>query len=130
MLKEFKKFIMRGNVVDLAVAVIIGGAFGKIVTSFVNDIVMPLLSIIMGKTSFADMKYVITPGTEEIAEVAFNYGLFFQSIIDFLIISLSIFLVIKLLASFKKKQEEQPAAPAKPTKEEELLSEIRDLLKK
>lgn len=129
MLSEFKKFIMRGNVIDLAVGVIIGGAFGKIVTSLVNDVVMPLISFITGKINFTDLKYIITPATEETAEVAFMYGAFIQSVIDFLIIALSIFLMIKLLSSFKKKKAEEPAAPPEPSKEEVLLTEIRDLLK-
>ncbi|NLB37149.1 MAG: large-conductance mechanosensitive channel protein MscL [Clostridiales bacterium] len=129
MLKEFKKFIMRGNVIDLAVGVVIGGAFGKIITSLVNDLIMPLISLIMGKVNFADLKYVITPATEEVAEVAFKYGSFLQSVIDFLIISLSIFLMIKLLSSFKKKKEEEPAAEPELSKEEVLLAEIRDLIK-
>jgi large conductance mechanosensitive channel len=129
MLKEFKKFIMRGNVVDLAVGVVIGGAFGKIVTSLVNDLIMPLLGLIMGKVSFADLKYVITPATEQVAEVAFKYGAFLQSVIDFLIIALSIFLMIKLLSSFKKKKEEELVVIPEPSKEEVLLAEIRDLLK-
>ncbi|HBL84515.1 MAG TPA: large conductance mechanosensitive channel protein MscL [Clostridiales bacterium] len=132
MAKEFKKFIMRGNVMDLAIGIIIGGAFGKIVTSLVNDIIMPLIGLILGKVNFADMKYVITPATDTAAEVAFKYGAFIQSIIDFLIIALCIFLIVKLLTSFKKKQEEPavpPLSPPTPPKNELLLEEIRDLLK-
>lgn len=129
MLKEFKKFIMRGNVVDLAVGVIIGGAFGKIVTSLVNDLIMPLLSLILGKVNFTDLKYVFTPATEGVAEVALKYGAFIQSVIDFLIIALSIFLTIKLLSSLKKKKEEEPDVEPEPSKEEILLTEIRDILK-
>lgn len=129
MLKEFKKFIMRGNVVDLAVGVVIGGAFGKIITSLVNDLIMPFLSLILGKVNFSDLKYVITPATEEVAEVAFKYGTFLQSLIDFLIIALSIFLIIKSLSSLKKKKEEAPIVSPEPSKEEVLLTEIRDLLK-
>lgn len=128
MLKEFKQFIMRGNVVDLAVGVIIGGAFGKIVSSLVNDLIMPLLGLILGKVNFADLKYVITPATEEVAEVSFKYGAFLQSVLDFLIIALSIFLMIKLLFSFKKKKEEEIVVIPEPSKEEILLTEIRDLL--
>lgn len=120
---------MRGNVVDLAVGVVIGGAFGKIVTSLVNDLIMPLLGLIMGKVSFTDLKYVITPATEKVAEVAFKYGSFLQSVIDFLIIALSIFLMIKLLSSFKKKKEEELVEIPEPSKEEVLLAEIRDILK-
>ena len=128
MLKEFKQFIMRGNVVDLAVGVIIGGAFGKIVSSLVNDLIMPLLGLILGKVNFADLKYVITPAPEEVAEVSFKYGAFLQSVLDFLIIALSIFLMIKLLFSFKKKKEEEIVVIPEPSKEEILLTEIRDLL--
>jgi len=129
MLQEFKKFALRGNVLDLAIGVIIGGAFGKIVTSLVNDIIMPLLSAILGKINVSDLKYVITPQTEETAEVAFKYGSFLQSVIDFLIIALSIFIITKVISSFWKKKEEAEATPPAPSKEELLLEEIRDLLK-
>jgi large conductance mechanosensitive channel len=129
--EEFKKFIMRGNVVELAVGVIIGGAFGKIVTSLVNDIIMPLLSVIIGKINFSDLKYTIKPATEETAEVAFNCGSFIQSVVDFLIISLAIFMFIKFLSVFRKKQEapEDPPEPPAPPRSEVLLEEIRNLLK-
>ena len=126
MLKEFKKFALKGNVLDLAVAVIIGAAFGKIVTSLVNDIIMPVVSMILGGVSFADLKYVITPASGDIAEVAITYGIFIQSIVDFLIIAFSIFLFVKLISKRKKKEE---AAPPSPSSEEKLLTEIRDLLK-
>lgn len=131
MLKEFKEFAMKGNVMDLAIAVIIGGAFGKIVTSLVNDILMPVLGILLGRINFADLKYVITPASGDVAEAAFRYGVFIQSVIDFLIISFSIFLFVKLISSFQKKEpvEEEPPAPEAPGKEEALLAEIRDLLK-
>lgn len=131
MLKEFKEFAMKGNVMDLAIAVIIGGAFGKIVTSLVNDILMPVLGILLGRINFADLKYVITPASGDVAEAAFRYGAFIQSVIDFLIISFSIYLFVKLISSFKKKEpaEEEPPAPEAPGKEEALLAEIRDLLK-
>ena len=129
MLKEFKAFAMKGNVLDLAVAVIIGGAFGKIVTSLVNDLVMPLIGLIMGKVDFTNLKYVITPGTEEVPEVAVLYGSFIQSVVDFLIIAFVIFFAVKLLQSAKKKEEEAPATEPEPSKEEVLLGEIRDLLK-
>ncbi|WP_352418136.1 large-conductance mechanosensitive channel protein MscL [Proteiniborus sp.] len=128
MLKEFKKFAMRGNVVDLAVGVIIGGAFGKIVGSLVNDVVMPLLGLIVGGVNFADLKLPLKEATEGTEAVFLNYGQFIQSVLDFLIISFSIFLFIKAINSFKKKEEEKPK-PAEPTKEEVLLTEIRDLLK-
>lgn len=128
MLKEFKKFAMRGNVVDLAVGVIIGGAFGKIVSSLVNDVVMPLLGLIAGGVNFSDLKLPLKEATEGTEAVFLNYGQFIQSVLDFLIISFSIFLFIKAMNSFKKKEEEKPK-PAEPTKEEVLLTEIRDLLK-
>jgi len=126
MLKEFKEFAFKGNVIDLAVAVIIGGAFGKIVTSLVNDLLMPLIGIILGGVNFSDLKWVIKPATAEIAEVALCYGAFIQSIVDFLIIAFSIFLFIKLISA-KKKQEAVVAPPA-PSNEEILLGEIRDIL--
>ncbi len=130
MFQEFKKFAFKGNVIDLAVAVIIGGAFGKIVTSLVNDIIMPLIGIILGGINFKDLKYIITPASEDIAEAAFRYGAFIQSIVDFLIIAFSIFLFVKLISKTKKKAPPPPPpAPPAPTKEEILLSEIRDILK-
>jgi large conductance mechanosensitive channel len=129
LLKEFKKFVMRGNVIDLAVGVIIGGAFGKIVTSLVNDIIMPLLGLILGKVNFTNLKFIIVPATEASEEAAIKYGAFLQSVVDFLIIALSIFLMIKLLSVFKRKKEQETTAPPEPSKEELLLAEIRDLLK-
>jgi large conductance mechanosensitive channel len=129
MLKEFKEFAVRGPVIDLAVGVIIGGAFGKIVTSLVNDILMPLLGILIGGINFTDLKYVITPASGDVAEVAFMYGAFIQSVIDFLIISFSIFLFVKLVSSLKKKEPEPEPIPPEPSNEEILLQEIRDLLK-
>ncbi|MCE5195867.1 MAG: large-conductance mechanosensitive channel protein MscL [Negativicutes bacterium] len=128
MISEFKKFIMRGNVIDLAVGVIIGGAFGKIVTSLVNDIVMPLLSVILGRINLAGLKVIINPASATSGEVALKYGAFLQSVIDFLIVALAIFLMIKLLSSFKKKEKAAPVIPPAPSKEEVLLAEIRDLL--
>lgn len=128
MLQEFKKFAFKGNVIDLAVGVIIGGAFGKIVTSLVNDIIMPILSILLGGMNFTDLKIVISPATETAAETAIRYGTFLQSTIDFLIIAFSIFIFIKIITKLKKKEDAPAAAPA-PTKEEGLLTEIRDLLK-
>lgn len=130
MLKEFKAFVLRGNVVDLAVAVVIGGAFGKIVTSLVNDLIMPLIGMILGGVSFTNLKYVITPASEGVEEAAIRYGAFIQSIVDFVIIAFAIFMVIKLINRMRKKQEEAPAAPPEPPRQEVLLEEIRDLLKK
>lgn len=129
MLKEFKEFALKGNVIDLAVGVIIGGAFGKIVTSLVNDVLMPAIGILLGGISFKELKYIITPATGDIAEVAILYGAFIQSIIDFLIIAFSIFLFIKILSSRKKKEPKATHASPEPSKEAVLLEEIRDLLK-
>lgn len=117
MWNEFKKFAMRGNVIDLAVGVVIGGAFGKIVTSLVNDIIMPLVALIIGVVDFSALAYKTV-----------KYGMFIQSIVDFLIIAFSIFLVIRFINRFKKKEEEPKEAPKIDAKEE-LLIEIRDLLK-
>ena len=131
-IKEFKEFATRGNVFDLAVGIIIGGAFGKIVTSFVNDLFMPLISLVLGKTDLAGLKVVLIPAAEGTEELAIRYGLFIQTTIDFILIAFVIFMMIKLLSKLKRKEEEKPATPAappKPTREEELLAEIRDLLK-
>lgn len=129
MLKEFKEFALKGNVLDLAVAVIIGGAFGKIISSLVNDILMPAIGVIIGGVSFVDLKYVVTAANGDVAEVAIMYGAFIQSVIDFFLIALCIFFFIKLLSARKKKEPTAPAAPAAPSNEEVLLAEIRDLLK-
>lgn len=130
-IKEFKEFAMRGSVVDLAVGVVIGGAFGNIVTSLVNDVIMPPIGYLTGGVDFAEMKYVIEPANEAdgVAEVAILYGNFINIIIQFLIIAFCIFLVIKGINSLKKKEEEAPAAPPEPSKEEVLLTEIRDALR-
>ena len=134
--QEFKTFISRGNVVDMAVGVIIGSAFTKIVNSLVNDVIMPMLGVITGGVNFADLKYVITPGTEEVAEVAVKYGQFIQNIIDFLLIAIVVFVMVKMINKMrdaaKKKEEEKPAEPVAPPTPEDilLLREIRDSLKK
>ncbi len=133
LLDEFKAFAMRGNVVDLAVAVVIGGAFGKIVSSFVNDILMPPLGLLLGGIEFKDMMYTMKEAVGETPAVTLNYGMFIQNVFDFLIIAFAIFMAIKGMNSFKKKEEaapEAPAAPPAPTRDQELLTEIRDLLKK
>ena len=130
MWKEFKDFAMKGNVIDLAVAVIIGGAFGKIVTSLVNDVLMPAIGVLMGSVNFTNLKYVISPADGDVAEVAILYGNFIQSIVDFLIVAFSIFLFIKLLSARKKKEAAAPAPAPEPAKELLVLEEIRDLLKK
>ena len=127
-IKEFKAFAMKGNVIDMAVGVIIGGAFGKIVTSLVNDIIMPAISMITGKINIADMAVTVGAKADGTA-IALKYGLFLQNIIDFLIIALSMFFVIKLMGKFKIKEQEAPAAPPEPDKTEVLLTEIRDILK-
>ena len=129
MQKEFKTFIMRGNVMDMAVGIIIGGAFGKIITSLVNDIIMPVISILTGSVDFKHLKYVIEPAQGEIPELAVYYGQFIQNLVDFVIIAFSIFIMIKMINKLKAKPKEE-AAPAKPSEEVVLLSEIRDELKK
>lgn len=126
MFEEFKKFAVKGNVIDLSVGVIIGGAFGKIVTSLVNDILMPIVGIFLGGINFSNLKFVIRPGKSDAAETAIKYGQFIQSVVDFLIIAFSIFLFIKAINSFKKKEEKKNGER---TKEEVLLTEIRDILK-
>ena len=129
--KEFKEFAMRGSVIDLAVGVVIGGAFGKIVTSLVDDIIMPPIGFITGGVDFSNMKYVIKEGNEAagVAEVAVTYGNFINVLIQFLIIAFCIFLVIKGLNSLKREGPKEPEAAPAPTKEETLLTEIRDILK-
>lgn len=136
MLKEFKEFAMRGNVVDMAVGIIIGAAFGKIVTSFVNDILMPPIGMILGNTDFSDLFVTLSGGAfatleaaKEAGAVTINYGLWANTVIDFLIVAFAIFIVIKQMNRLKKKEEEAPAAPPEPSKEEVLLTEIRDLMK-
>lgn len=130
MLKDFKNFIIRGNVIDLAVAVIIGGAFGKIVASLVNDVIMPIVGVLMGNVNVTALKILIEPAVGDTPEVAVYYGQFIQNIIDFVIIAFFIFIMIRWIEKMKKKPEEVPAeAPATP-EDIELLREIRDLLKK
>ena len=137
MLSEFRQFAMRGNVVDLAVGVIIGGAFGKIVSSFVADVLMPPIGVLLGGTDFTSLKIVLKDKVVEADKVisqavTINYGNFIQATIDFLIIAFSIFMMIKFMNSMNKKEIPPPAPPAplEPTKEELLLTEIRDLLKR
>lgn len=129
MLDEFKKFAMRGNVVDMAVGIIIGAAFGKIVTSFVNDVLMPPIGVLLGGLDFSQLSFTVKGATEEAAAVTINYGMFINTVLDFIIVAFAIFLVIKGMNSMKKKAEEKPAAPPAPSKEELLLTDIRDLLK-
>jgi len=131
-IKEFQEFALKGNVVDLAVGFIIGAAFGKIVTSMVNDVIMPPIGLALGGVDFKALSIVLKPATETTAAVAINYGAFVNTLIDFLIIALVIFVAIKAMSSMRKKYEKQEkkAEEAKQSKEEQLLEEIRDLLKK
>lgn len=126
--KEFKKFALRGNVLDMAVGVIIGGAFGKIVTSLVNDVLLPVIGIATGKIDISKLAITIKEGAEGVDPVVVKYGMFLQNIVDFVIICLCIFMMIKLMNSVVKKEEEAKPAPG-PSNEELLLTEIRDLLK-
>jgi len=127
MLNEFKNFAMRGNVVDMAVGIIIGAAFGKIVSSLVSDVIMPPIGMILGNVDFSDLVLVLGEGE---AAATLNYGLFINTVINFVIVAFAIFMLIKGLNSMKKKEEAKPAEPAKPSAEETLLTEIRDLLAK
>lgn len=127
---EFKSFAIKGNVIDMAVGIIIGAAFGKIVSSFVNDVIMPPIGVLIGGVKFSSLKIVLKEAVGETPAIAINYGNFLQVTFDFLIIAFAIFMVIKAMNAAKKKEEVKPAAPAAPTKEEVLLTEIRDLLKK
>ena len=131
MFKEFRDFIARGNVVDLAVGVIIGGAFGAIVKSLVDQVVMPPIGLITGGVDFSQLKIVLKPAdlASKHAEVAIQYGAFINTVIQFLIVALVIFLVVKGINSLRREKAEEPAAPAAPTTSEALLTEIRDLLK-
>lgn len=125
-LKEFKTFAMRGNVVDLAVGLVIGAAFGKIVTSFVNDVLMPPIGLLLGGMDFSYLKVLLKEGVGDVPPVTLNYGIFIQTIVDFLIVAFAIFMVVKAMNSLKRKEE---AAPAPPPADVQLLTEIRDLLK-
>lgn len=129
---EFKEFIARGNVMDMAVGVIIGGAFGKISTSLVNDIIMPLISMLTGGIDFTAWKWVLKAAVGETPEVAVNFGVFLATVLDFIIIAFAVFCMIKAINSFHRKKEEAPVEPEpepEPSNEEKLLTEIRDLLK-
>jgi large conductance mechanosensitive channel len=130
MMSEFKSFAMRGNVIDMAVGIVIGGAFGKIVSSFVNDVLMPPIGILVGGMDFKDLAIVLKEASGDVAAVTLNYGSFIQTVLDFIIIAFAIFMVVKAMNNLKKKEEEAPAAPPKPSAEVELLTEIRDALKK
>ena len=136
MLKEFKAFAMRGNVLDMAVGIIIGGAFGKVVSSLVKDVVMPPIGLLMGNVDFGQLFLNLGDGAFQTLSEAqkagaptLNYGMFIQSVVDFVIVAFAIFMMIKALNSAKKKEEAKPSAPPAPPKQEVLLGEIRDLLK-
>ena len=134
--QEFKEFVLRGNVMDMAVGIIIGGAFGKIVSSLVDDILMPLIGLVTGGINFTELKYVIKPaeinaaGEEIVAATTLNYGLFIQNIVDFLIIALVIFMMIRAINSLRRKHKEPEAPAPEPSDEVKLLTEIRNLLDK
>lgn len=130
--KEFKEFAVKGNVMDMAVGIIVGAAFGKIVSSFVGDVVMPPIGVLLGGVNFTDLAFVLKDAVGEAEAVTLNYGKFLQTVIDFLIVAGAVFAAVKTINTLKKSEEaapEEPAAEPEPTKEELLLSEIRDLLK-
>ena len=129
MLKEFQEFALKGNVVDMAVGIIIGGAFGTIVKSLVDDIIMPPVGMLIGGIDFSNLSFVIKAATEETEAVAINYGNFINNVIAFLIVAWALFIIIKGMNSMRKKAEEAPAEPPAPPAEQVLLTEIRDLLK-
>lgn len=128
-MREFKTFAMRGNVVDMAVGIIIGGAFGKIISSLVADVIMPPIGVLLGGVDFSNLAITIKTAAGGAAAVTLNYGKFIQTVVDFLIIAFAIFMVIKGMNALKKKEEKAPSSPPTPPKEEVLLAEIRDLLK-
>lgn len=128
-MKEFKEFAIKGNVVDMAVGIIIGAAFGKIVSSLVGDVIMPPIGVLLGGVDFSSLSIIVKEAAGEAPAVAINYGKFIQTMIDFTIIAFAIFMALKTINSFKKKEEEAPKAPPKLSNEEVLLTEIRDLLK-
>ena len=137
MLDEFKKFAMRGNVVDMAVGIVIGAAFGKIVSSFVNDVIMPPIGLLMGGVDFSNLFVNLGEGAypslalaEEAGAPVIKYGVFINTVLDFLIVAFAIFMVVKGMNSLKKKEEEAPKEPPKPSEEVVLLTEIRDSLRR
>jgi len=130
MIKEFKDFAARGNVLDMAVGIVIGAAFGKIVSAFVANVLMPPIGLLLGGVDFSEFMIVLKKATEDSAAVTLSYGVFFNTVIDFIIIAFAIFLVVKGMNAMKKKEEEKPAEPPKPSQQEILLTEIRDELRK
>ncbi|PID75744.1 MAG: large conductance mechanosensitive channel protein MscL [Deltaproteobacteria bacterium] len=129
MIKEFKEFAVKGNVVDMAIGIIIGGAFGKVVSSFVADVLMPPIGMLIGGVDFSKLALTIQKASGDIPAVVISYGKFIQTLVDFIIIAFAIFMVIKGMNSLKRKEEEKPTEPPKPSNKEVLLTEIRDLLK-
>jgi large conductance mechanosensitive channel len=130
MLQEFKTFAVKGNVVDMAIGIIVGAAFGKIVSSFVGDVIMPPLGLAIGGVDFSNLAVTLKEASADGAAVTLSYGKFIQTVIDFVIIAFAIFIAVKAINKLKKQEAEAPAAPPPPTKDQELLTEIRDLLKK
>ena len=128
-MQEFKEFAVRGNVIDMAVGIIIGAAFGKIVSAFVGGVIMPPIGVLLGGVDFSSLAYVIQEAAGEAPAVVISYGKFIQTLIDFTIIAFAIFMAVKAINSFKKKEEEAPKKEPEPSKEEVLLAEIRDILK-
>lgn len=128
-IKEFKEFAMKGNVVDMAVGIVIGAAFGKIVSSFVGDVIMPPLGVLIGGVDFTDLAITLKAASEGAAAVTLSYGKFIQTVFDFTIVALAIFIAITVMNKLKKAEEAAPSAPPEPSAEEKLLTEIRDLLK-
>ncbi len=129
MAQEFKAFAMRGNVVDMAVGIILGGAFGKIVSSFVGDVLMPPIGLLLGGVDFSNLAVTLKEATADAEAVTVKYGVFVNTVLDFLIVAFAIFMVIKLMNAAKKKEEAAPKPPPEPSKEEVLLTEIRDALR-
>ncbi|MGZ8190308.1 MAG: large-conductance mechanosensitive channel protein MscL [Methylococcaceae bacterium] len=127
--KEFKEFAVKGNAIDMAVGIIVGAAFGKIISSLVADVVMPPIGMLIGGVDFTNLAVTLKEASEGVPAVTLKYGVFIQSLVDFMIIAFAIFMIVKLINSLKRKQEEVPPAAPEPTKEELLLTEIRDLLK-
>lgn len=130
MMQEFKEFAVKGNAVDMAVGIIVGAAFGKIVSSIVADVVMPPIGLLLGGVDFTDLALTLKEAAGDVPAVTLNYGTFIQTVIDFVIIAFAVFMLVKGINSLKRKEEEKPEAPPGPSKEEVLLTEIRDLLKK
>jgi len=130
MMTEFRDFAVRGNVMDMAVGIVIGAAFGKIVTAFVNGVLMPPIGMLLGGVDFSELSLTLSEASGEVAAVTLNYGAFIQTVVDFIIIAFAIFMVVKAMNNLKKKEEAKPAAPPKPSAEETLLTEIRDILRK